>query len=815
MNTVADVLALDHLAVRDYWDEITLAERSRRCARRDRSSRRRARRSRRRDQRRTSASTRRRCWRRCPCSRRTDRRGQRRIRAAAARRREGRRLLLDRRRTDHGQGARRPRRDGRARRVGRAGRSPAPRRPVQGRHPRHQPLPVLRRRSTRPSSRCSSTSSTRPASTWRSDCCRGADVCLDSFTAGTMSELGLGYDVARELNPNIIMATHVPDRSDRTGRAARRLRLPRRRGERLLRDHRLGRPSTGRPVQRLHRHDRAALPDDGAAGRARSPPPHRRGPVHRPGADGVVAALPRARAARRAGHGDERRAGPATIARPPPRTTPTRAPATTSGARSRSRPTSSGARCAGRSATPPGRARRALDTAQGRLAQRELIDRQLGAFTARHEPRALMDLLQAAGVPAGMVQRSSDHQQDPQLAHRRFFRPLEHPEMGEVPYEGHPYQIAATTMVRASRRRASASTPIRCSGGARTRRRRGRARAGERGVWMKNLPGSRLNGVGTQRARLARSLALIVVATALQFASVSAAQSPSVAKAPPSARRSRAANPDMIGFADYHAHMFSEYAFGQYLFHGHSYPPLDAPPDQQLADALGQCRHGELAPSEDRVVGALHRAVSRRNEGHPTFADWPSYWMLLHQQMYVDWVYRAYRHGLRLMVMTITHSRTLCESFHRSPGAPCSDDAVIAAQIDATRRMLDAIAEREGGWMRLARSAREAAEIIRENRLALVLRCRGRHAVRLRRRGRRALHVRVVCGGARLAVRRRRPADHADPPDRQRLRRRRDLRRSHEREPDVSARHARSSRIPRAARTSASTSSSRAAPRAC
>jgi microsomal dipeptidase-like Zn-dependent dipeptidase len=95
--------------------------------------------------------------------------------------------------------------------------------------------------------------------------------------------------------------------------------------------------------------------------------------------------------------------------------------------------------------------------------------------------------------------------------------------------------------------------------------------------------------------------------------------------------------------------------------------------------------------------------------------------MLLHQQMYVDWVYRAYRHGLRLMVMTITNSRTLCENFHRSPGAPCSDDGVIAAQIDATRRMLDAIAEREGGWIRLARSSREAAEIIRENRLALVL----------------------------------------------------------------------------------------------
>jgi benzylsuccinate CoA-transferase BbsF subunit len=84
----------------------------------------------------------------------------------------------------------------------------------------------------------------------------------------------------------------------------------------------------------------------------------------------------------------------------------------------------------------------ALDTAIGRLDQRERIDRELAAFTARHPARALMDRLQEAGVPAGMVQRSSDHQEDPQLAYRRFFRPLEHPEMRLVPYEGHAYRIA-------------------------------------------------------------------------------------------------------------------------------------------------------------------------------------------------------------------------------------------------------------------------------------------------------------------------------------------------------------------------------------
>ena len=46
----------------------------------------------------------------------------------------------------------------------------------------------------------------------------------------------------------------VPDGPGRPGRRAGRVRLPRRRGERLLRDHRLGRPPAGRAVQRLHRH---------------------------------------------------------------------------------------------------------------------------------------------------------------------------------------------------------------------------------------------------------------------------------------------------------------------------------------------------------------------------------------------------------------------------------------------------------------------------------------------------------------------------------------------------------------------------------
>lgn len=83
----------------------------------------------------------------------------------------------------------------------------------------------------------------------------------------------------------------------------------------------------------------------------------------------------------------------------------------------------------------------ALATVPGRRAQADEVDRRLTEFTSQHDPLELMALLQEAGVPAGMVQRSSDHLRDPQLAHRRFFRPMQHNEMGEVPYEGHQYRI--------------------------------------------------------------------------------------------------------------------------------------------------------------------------------------------------------------------------------------------------------------------------------------------------------------------------------------------------------------------------------------
>ncbi len=80
-------------------------------------------------------------------------------------------------------------------------------------------------------------------------------------------------------------------------------------------------------------------------------------------------------------------------------------------------------------------------TAAGRLRYEDEIDDHLAEWTKSRPERDVMLPLQSSGVPAGVVQRSSDLLQDPQLEHRRFFRYMDHQEMGNIPYSGHQFLI--------------------------------------------------------------------------------------------------------------------------------------------------------------------------------------------------------------------------------------------------------------------------------------------------------------------------------------------------------------------------------------
>ena len=77
-----------------------------------------------------------------------------------------------------------------------------------------------------------------------------------------------------------------------------------------------------------------------------------------------------------------------------------------------------------------------------RKAHEDELDGRIGDWTAGREAEALMNELQAAGVPAGVVQNAEDLFRDPQLEHRRHFAALDHPEMGRYHIATIPFHLS-------------------------------------------------------------------------------------------------------------------------------------------------------------------------------------------------------------------------------------------------------------------------------------------------------------------------------------------------------------------------------------
>jgi crotonobetainyl-CoA:carnitine CoA-transferase CaiB-like acyl-CoA transferase len=83
-------------------------------------------------------------------------------------------------------------------------------------------------------------------------------------------------------------------------------------------------------------------------------------------------------------------------------------------------------------------------TLAGRKAHEAELEERLAAWTRERTPREVMETLQAAGVPAGVVNTMADLYADPQLAHRGYWTELQHPVLGPFHYEGSGCALAAT-----------------------------------------------------------------------------------------------------------------------------------------------------------------------------------------------------------------------------------------------------------------------------------------------------------------------------------------------------------------------------------
>lgn len=102
-------------------------------------------------------------------------------------------------------------------------------------------------------------------------------------------------------------------------------------------------------------------------------------------------------------------------------------------------------------------------------------------------------------------------------------------------------------------------------------------------------------------------------------------------------------------------------------------------------------------------------------------ASWPAWDAIAHQQVHTGWLHQAYRDGLRLMVMSALNNEAFCLFLplaNRAPGYDCKDMANVIRQLDAAKALGS---DPTTPWYRIAYSAAEARDIIRDDKLAVVL----------------------------------------------------------------------------------------------
>jgi microsomal dipeptidase-like Zn-dependent dipeptidase len=171
------------------------------------------------------------------------------------------------------------------------------------------------------------------------------------------------------------------------------------------------------------------------------------------------------------------------------------------------------------------------------------------------------------------------------------------------------------------------------------------------------------------------------------------------------------------GLADPHAHLMAHLAFGGEAFWGEPYDPNKGG-EAGMEHALRSCEpiHGGLIdvnPEFGHPAGG----------GWPDFIIWPRFTTLVHQQAYIDWIYRAYQGGLRLVTNLSVNNELLATK--TSPNATTDDRSAIQTQVTAMKEMVAHVDRISGGagkgWMQIAYSADQAREIIAADKLAVIL----------------------------------------------------------------------------------------------
>lgn len=214
------------------------------------------------------------------------------------------------------------------------------------------------------------------------------------------------------------------------------------------------------------------------------------------------------------------------------------------------------------------------------------------------------------------------------------------------------------------------------------------------------------------------------------------------------------------GYADLHAHMLSNEAFGGLVLWGQPFnfggvnralPPDDFSYDvDAIYTALGinfpvagtikgqpvhGKNHGDLPFNGDPIGKGLHDGAGHDNngiapssdaDGGHDFTGWPKSTSTTHQQMYYKWLERAYQGGMRLMVLLAVNNEVLCRVGIRKKHRDCTQNMQdIDIQINGAYALQGFIDSQNGGsgkgWFRIVTSPAQARQVIEDGKMAVVL----------------------------------------------------------------------------------------------
>lgn len=204
----------------------------------------------------------------------------------------------------------------------------------------------------------------------------------------------------------------------------------------------------------------------------------------------------------------------------------------------------------------------------------------------------------------------------------------------------------------------------------------------------------------------------------------------------------------IYGAADMHTHLMSHLAMGRKLLYGapdsgsiipagtYNCNPTDFRA-KTIEQCLGNCNsahggwgldnpcgnyiraavlnHAFDAEYERRVPFEVNAHGDHPHAGYPAFVDWPHHSSASHQQMYVDWIKRAYEGGLRVLVTLTVNSELLGAVLSGDP--PYEDKQTADLQLEEIKLFV----KRHSDFMELALDAEDMRRIIRSNRMAVIM----------------------------------------------------------------------------------------------